>query len=88
MELCLLAQASFNGALSASPHSLMGLDTRSILLAKINEPSHSTVVLMGLLSARSVLMGLCLLRLFHGALSATQGFNGALSASPHPLLGL
>ena len=51
MGLCLLrlfhgalsATQGFNGALSASPHSLMGLDTRSILLAK--KMNHHTALL-------------------------------------------
>ena len=54
MGLCLLAQASFNGALSASPHCLMGLDTRSILLAK--KINHHTALLCQ--------WGFCLLEVF------------------------
>ena len=69
-------------ALSASPHPLMSLNTRSILLVK-----KYVFVLMGLCllelfngtcfkGARTVLMCLCLLQMFNVALSASQAFNG------------
>ena len=71
MGLCLLAQPCFNmGALSASPHPLMNLDTRSILVEYV-------FLLMGLCllelfngasfnGARTLLMGLTLLQMFNG----------------------
>ena len=73
------------GALSASLHPLMSLDTRSILLVK-----KYVFVLIGLCllelfngtcfnGARTVLMGP--LSATNGALSASQVFNGALSSS-------